>query len=136
MHNIKKTGYYTVNHVTESFVERAHYTSAQLPREESEFDRMNIEKEFIGEFPAPFVKKSPVKIGMKFMNIISLPNGCSLLIGSVELVSLLDQTISNLGNLNLANCHIVGISGLDTYYSLNKLETFPDVKKHGIPDFE
>ena len=60
--NINDTGFYTINHVTESLVKKAHYTSAKLPDETSEFERMQIEKTFIDGFAAPFVKQSPVKI--------------------------------------------------------------------------
>mgnify|MGYP002795202701 FL=1 len=98
--NILETGFYTINHVSESFIEKAHYTSAKLERGESEFDRMKLEKEFIGGFHAPFVKDSPVKIGMKNMERSPLPHGCILVIGSVEMLVLPDHSIDELGRLN------------------------------------
>lgn len=134
--NIRETGFYTINHITDTFIERAHYTSAKLPREESEFDRMKIEKELINEFPAPFVKNSPVKIGMKLFESIPLPNGCTFIIGSVELVSFPDKAINDLGQLDLTDSKSVGISGLNTYYNLDKLDSFPYVRANEIPDFE
>ncbi|TRX57576.1 flavin reductase [Fulvivirga sp. M361] len=134
--NIQETGYYTINHIAESFIKKAHYTSAKLPREESEFVRMKIDKEVIDEFPAPFVKDSPVKIGMKLLESIPLPNDCTLIIGSVEMVSFPDQAINELGQLDLASSLGVGISGLNTYYSLNKLTSFPYVRTNELPGFE
>lgn len=134
--NIRETGFYTINHVTDTFTEKAHYTSAKLPREESEFDRMKIEKELIDEFPAPFVKNSPVKMGMKLFKSIPLPNSCTFIIGSVELLSFPDEAINDLGQLDLAVNKSVGISGLNTYYSLDKLGAFPYVRANEIPDFE
>lgn len=134
--NIQETGYYTINHISESIAEKAHYTSAKLDREESEFDCMKIAKEFIDDFQAPFVKDSTVKIGMKHIENILLPNGCYLVIGSVELVVFPDKAISNLGHLDLSEYNGVGISGLNTYYSLSKLKTFPYVRLDEIPDFE
>ena len=133
--NIKETGWYTINHITESLMEKAHYTSTQLPREESEFDVMQIEKEVLDQFPVPFVKDSPIKIGMRLIEIIPLPNGCSLVIGLVELILLDDHVTNSLGQLNLSACHVVGISGLDTYYGLSKLETFPDARISKVRDF-
>ena len=133
--NIKETGWYTINHITESLMEKAHYTSTQLPREESEFDAMQIEKEVLDQFPVPFVKDSPIKIGMSLIEIIPLPNGCSLVIGLVELILLDDHVINSLGQLNLSACHVVGISGLDTYYGLSKLETFPDARISKVREF-
>lgn len=134
--NIQKTGFYTINHVSESFIKKAHYTSGKFLQEESEFDKMKIEKDFIGDFPAAFVKESPVKIGMKFLEGIPLPNRCIFMIGSVELLIVPDQSIKEDGQLNLADCFAVGISGLNTYYGLNKLETFPYVQINEVPDFK
>ena len=39
--NIHETKYYTINHVSESFIKKAHYTSAKLNRQQSEFDKVN-----------------------------------------------------------------------------------------------
>lgn len=133
--NILETGFYTINHVSESFIQKAHYTSAKLERGYSEFDRMKLEKEYIGDFHAPFVKDSAVKIGMKHMESIPLPNGCIFVIGSVEMIIIPDHTINEFGQLNLEGYSGVGISGLNTYYGLNKLDSFPYVREDEIPDF-
>ena len=134
--NILETGFYTINHVSASFIKKAHFTSAKLEKGESEFDRMKLEKEYLGDFHAPFVKDSPVKIGMKHMDSIPLPNGCIFVIGTVEMLILPDQVINELGQLNLEGYSGVGISGLNTYYGLNMLESFPYVREDEIPEFE
>lgn len=134
--NIKETGYYTINHVSESLIEKAHYTSAKLEIGDSEFDKMRIEKEFIDDFYAPFVKNSAVKIGMKHLTSIPLPNECTLVIGSVEFIVLPDYAINDLGQVDLAAYSCAGISGLNTYYGFHKLARFPYVRVHEIPDFE
>lgn len=134
--NIMETGYYTINHVSESFIKKAHFTSAKLGRGESEFDRMKLQQEYIGDFFAPFVKESPVKIGMKHLESIPLPNGCIFVIGSVELIVMQDDIINSLGQLDLSSYMGVGISGLNTYYGLNMLDSFPYVQENEIPEFE
>jgi len=134
--NIQETEYYTINHVSESFIQKAHYTSAKLEREESEFDRMCIEKEFIDGFHAPFVKKSAVKIGMKHLESIPLPNGCIFVIGSAEVIVFPEEAINAEGQLDLTHYSCAGISGLNTYYGLNKIESFPFVRNHEIPEFK
>lgn len=134
--NIMDTKFYTINHISESFIKKAHYTSAKLERGVSEFEKINIDKEFINDFYAPFVKESHVKIGMKHLQNIPLPNGCIFIIGEVEMVVFPENTINELGQLNLESYNCTGISGLNTYYSLNKLETFPYVRVDEIPDFE
>ncbi|PZX53383.1 flavin reductase (DIM6/NTAB) family NADH-FMN oxidoreductase RutF [Algoriphagus ratkowskyi] len=134
--NILETEFYTINHVSESFIEKAHYTSAKLERSESEFDRMKLEKEFIGGFHAPFVKDSPVKIGMKHLESIPLPNGCLFVIGSVEMLVLPDEAINELGQLDLQHSSGVGISGLNSYYGLTRLNSFPYVREEEIPNYK
>ena len=133
--NILDTKYYTINHVSESFIKEAHYTSAKLPQGESEFERMNFEKEFIDGFHAPFVKESRVKIGMKYMESIALPNGCLFVIGTVELLVIPDDATNELGQLDLSKYGCAGISGLNTYYSLEKKASFPYVRENEIPEF-
>ncbi|MEN2282672.1 flavin reductase [Algoriphagus sp. SE2] len=134
--NIVETGFYTINHVSQSFIKKAHFTSAKLEKGVSEFDRMKLEKEYVKGFHAPFVKESPVKIGMKHMESIPLPNKCILVIGTVEMIILPDKVINELGQLNLEGYSGVGISGLNTYYGLNMLESFPYVREDEIPEFE
>ncbi len=134
--NIQETGYYSINHVSESFIKKAHYTSAKLDHGDSEFEKMNLEKEFIADFHAPFVKQSSVKIGMKHIENIPLPNGCLFVIGSIELIVLPNEIINELGQIDLSAYACAGIAGLNTYYGLNFLASFPYVRLDEIPDFQ
>ena len=134
--NIQTAGYYTINHVNSAFLEKAHYTSAKLDRGDSEFERMKIESEYISKFPAPFVRESHIKIGMKHSESISISNGCTLVIGTVELISIPDNTINELGQIDLEKSFSMGVSGLNTYYDLVKRESFPYVRTSETPSFE
>lgn len=134
--NIQETGYYTINHVSKSFIKKAHYTSAKLEKGVSEFEAMNIEKEFIDDFKAPFVKDSAVKIGMKHLESVALPNGSIFVIGSLELLVLPKGSINTLGQLDLESYECAGIAGLNTYYGLTKLDDFPYVRVNELPDFK
>jgi len=134
--NILETGSYTINHVSEKFIKKAHYTSAKLEREESEFDFMKIEREFISGFHAPFVKKSKIKIGMQLLENIPLPNGCIFVVGEVLIFDFPEEYTNEEGQIDLSLCGCVGISGLNTYYTLQKFDTFPYARVDEIPDFE
>jgi hypothetical protein len=57
--NILETGSYTINHVPEDIYKQAHYTSAKLERELSEFDVMNIEREFLEGFSCTLCPEKP-----------------------------------------------------------------------------
>ncbi|GAB5556463.1 MAG: flavin reductase [Schleiferiaceae bacterium] len=133
--NIKESGFYTINHVTADFHKKAHYTSAKLSREESEFDRMKLTPEIIKDFAAPFVGESPVKMGMKLLEFIDLPNGCILTIGEVERLIVKDTALLKNGQLDLSEYGNVGISGLNSYYKLTALDTLPYVREDEIPEF-
>ena len=47
-----------------------------------------------------------------------------------------DKLLNNLGQIDLEIAQSIGISGLNTYYSLQKMDTFPYVRTSEIPDFE
>lgn len=134
--NIVETGCYTINQVPESLIKKAHYTSAKLKKGDSEFARMKLQQEYIGGFYAPFVKESQIKIGMKHLESIPLPNGCIFVVGTVELLAVPDAAVNALGQLDMAGVSGVGISGLNSYYGLSRLDTFPYVREGEIPDFE
>lgn len=133
--NIKETGYYTINSVEESFIKKAHYTSARLEKEKSEFDVMKLNRAIIGDFFAPFVAASSIKIGLRHLDSLDLPNGCIFIIGAVELIELPDAMVNKEGQLDLSSEAIVGISGLNSYYALEKLNSFPYAKHDDIPEF-
>ena len=66
LQNIENTGYYTINQIHTSFIEKAHQTSARYPKEVSEFEEVGLTSEFKNEFFAPFVAESVIQIGLKF----------------------------------------------------------------------
>lgn len=134
--NIIETQYYTINSISESFTEKAHYTSAKLGKSESEFDKMQIDKIFIENFHAPFVTQSAIKIGMKLLESLALPNGCSLIVGAIEFLDVPDKIINELGQIDLESAQSVGISGLNSYYNFNKLAVYPYVRTNELPDFQ
>ena len=134
--NIKENGLYTINHIHESFAEQAHYTSAKFGRDESEFDACALTEEYIADFTAPFVKESMLKMGMKMVQIIPIElNGTVLIIGEVEHLIIPDAALDNQGQIDLSQPHDVGISGLNTYYKLEKMAQFPYARPNALPDF-
>lgn len=78
--NIKESGVFTINHIWEDVVEKAHHTSAKYSEEISEFEMTGLEPEFKGNFKAPFVKNAPVQMSMKFIEEIYVPSNDVLLI--------------------------------------------------------
>lgn len=135
--NLLKNHQYTINHVPSSFTENAHYTSAKLERDQSEFDVCGFTAEYISDFKAPFVKESSLKLGMKFKQTIDIElNGTILVIGEIEHLIMPETAIDDEDDVNLAAINSVGISGLNTYYDLKKIDRYPYARASEVPDFK
>jgi flavin reductase (DIM6/NTAB) family NADH-FMN oxidoreductase RutF len=133
--NIKESGYYTINHIHPEFIKNAHYTSAKFSKEVSEFERCKLTEEYINDFNAPFVKESNFKIGMKFKEAIDIKaNGTILIIGEVQYLIIPDTAVID-GDIDLEASDSIGISGLNSYYTLKKTGTFPYVNVDEVPEF-
>ena len=133
--NIKENGYYTINHIHPDFVKQAHYTSGKFDANISEFDRCNLSEEYNNNFKAPFVKESTFKMGMIFKEAIDIKlNGTILIIGEIEHLIMPDNAIVE-GDIDLELTNSVGISGLNSYYALKKIEKHPYVRVNEVPKF-
>lgn len=133
--NIKSVGYYTINAIPTKLVREAHNTSAKFEEGESEFEKCGIEAEYIDDFPAPFVKVSPIKIGLKYEDELFIKkNETRIIIGLVEKLIIPDNFVDEKGFIDLEGAQVAGIAGLNTYYSVKEIARFPyaraeDMKK-------
>ncbi|MFC1565237.1 flavin reductase family protein [candidate division KSB1 bacterium] len=133
--NIIKNKHYSINHVHEDFIEKAHYTSAKFDEGISEFEACGLTEESIREFHAPFVKQSKVKIGLKHVREIPIDlNNTILMIGQIEHIFIEKNAILKDGSINLNLVNDVCVSGLDTYHKVNRIKTFPYAKVQSIPN--
>ena len=135
--NIIETGYYTVNHVGSEIIENAHYTSAKFEKEESEFDACKLTQQFVGDFRAPYVRESKLKLGVKLVDDVLIEsNQTRLVIGSIEHIYIEGDVIRNNGSVDLESLGSVCISGLDTYHQVQKGTSFPYAKKEELPQLK
>lgn len=137
LENILSTGFYTINHVHSWFIEKAHYTSIKFDKGVSEFEKCGLAEEYLAGFMAPFVKESQIKMAMKFceQHPISINDTC-LIIGEVQHLVLPDDAIDQAGHLDLSVTKSAGISGLNSYYELNKLSQFPYARESELPEIQ
>ena len=127
--NIQKTSFFTINAVTEEIHKQAHQTSARYDRSESEFEEVSLESIFIDDFHAPFVAKSPLKIGLECVDIIPIAiNNTQLVIGKVLLIQLDETYLKADGFLSLHDQGIVGGTGLDSYLSTEEIGRYSYAK--------
>ena len=129
LENIEETGFYTINHILESFVEQAHHTSARYPRNVSEFEASGLTPTYQDDFFAPFVKESTVQIGMEFKTKINIPiNNTLMVIGQIKSISLPEKAISTDGYIDLEITKTITNSGLDSYHRTERIARLPYAK--------
>ncbi len=134
--NIQATGHYTINHIPESYTQQAHYTSAKFPAEISEFERCGFSPEFVPGINAPFVRESSLKMGLSFISATEITlNGTTLVIGKIIHLTIPDEFIDPAGELDLQMAQSTGISGLNTYYSLEKIGQYPYARLSDLNDW-
>ena len=114
--NIKETGVFTLNHIHEDIIDDAHHTSAKYPEDISEFEMTNLEPEYKDNFKAPFVKKSPIQLAMKYVEEYEIKaNGVLLIVGEIQSVYIADHLLQEDGFVNLSKGKVATINGLDGY---------------------
>lgn len=122
VNNIRENGFYTLNHVHPDIVSAAHQTSARYDADISEFEQTGLTPHYIDNFPAPFVKESNVRIGLRLCEIKLLElNKTELVIGEIQIVETDEAAIEPDGSLDIETLQTVAVSGLDRYHSTKKL---------------
>ena len=135
--NILENGYYTINHLPNHKTLEGHYTSAKFNKETSEYDVCHFTPEFQHDFPVPYVKESFLKMGLKHVESIPIKyNGTVMIVGKILQVYVAKSSLSEEGYINLEEAKSVGISGLNTYYDLKKIASYPYARPHELPQFK
>ena len=123
--NIKENSYYTINHIAYHFAKQAHHTSAKYESDVSEFEVTGLTEEHLHDFHAPFVKESPVKMGMRFVEEHKIEsNGTILVIGEILDLYVKEEFMEDDGFVNLSKGKVVIINGLDGYSLPNQPKRF------------
>ena len=115
--NIKETEYFTVNHIIADMIADAHHTSANYDETISEFDKTNLESEYIDQIQFPFVKGSPVRLLCKYLNEYEIKeNGVIHIIASIETIYHDANLVAGKEYfLQLDKAKVVTVNGLDGY---------------------
>ena len=135
--NIKETGFFTVNHVQETFIDKAHQTAAKYPANTSEFEAVGLEVEYLEDTLAPFVKDSTIKYSCTYVNEYPIvENGCIMLVAAINALYLNEDFIASDGWIDLTKANTIAGIGIDGYikaatpirYEYAKPETKPQKK--------
>ncbi len=134
--NILENGSYSINHLPENLTINGHYTSAKFNEDQSEFDYCKFTEWYADDFEAPFVKESNLNIGLKFQESVPVKaNNTIMIIGSVEHIFVKEDAISKEGYIDLEKLKSTGIGGLNSYYSLKKINSYPYARLSELPKF-
>jgi len=95
LHNIKDTGEFCVNIVSDALKDAMNITSAHLPYGTDEFDAAGLEKGTPQVVKAPFVAASPVAMECKLHQIVPLLGNGTMLIGEVVGIHIQDHYIKD-----------------------------------------
>jgi flavin reductase (DIM6/NTAB) family NADH-FMN oxidoreductase RutF len=132
--NILSTGYYSLNHVTESIVEQAHQTAARYDRNTSEFEATGLTPMWRAGFTAPLVAEAEIKLGLCLREHQELSiNQSHLVIGEVIFTELPTTCLMEDGGVNLASAGSVALSGLDSYHKTVPLKRMAYAKPDVAP---
>ncbi|MCX2575194.1 flavin reductase family protein [Pedobacter sandarakinus] len=127
--NIKRTGIYTLNNVTQSFVDKAHQTSARYESGFSEFVECGLTEYYIPDFEAPFVAESSVKIGLSVKEIIPIKaNDTTMVIGEIVRIQLNEDLVAADGFVDHHLAGTITVAGLDSYYATTPIARFSYAK--------
>jgi flavin reductase (DIM6/NTAB) family NADH-FMN oxidoreductase RutF len=136
LENLKLTKDFTINLVDASFLDQAHYASANWEIEDSEFEKCHLTEEFKASLNAPFVKESKLKIGCQLveetiLNYYKTP----IIIGKIVSVDIEDQCVRDSGQIDMEQLNAVAAVGLNQYYSAKKLKYMPYARVEEVPLF-
>jgi flavin reductase (DIM6/NTAB) family NADH-FMN oxidoreductase RutF len=114
--NLKATGFFTVNAITENMISAAHQSSAAYDASVSEFEMTDLEEEYLDEIEIPFVKGSPVRLLCRYVNEYPITENNTIhIIASIEAIYYDEMLEREDKWLQLDKAKIVSINGLDGY---------------------
>ena len=107
--NIKETGFFTFNHITQSIFKEAHQTSARYPKSISEFEKTGLTPIYKDNFQVPFVAESAVQVGLSFKEKIDIKlNDTILIIGEIQSVYVPENCLREDGFLDIEKAYESG----------------------------
>lgn len=136
--NIQETKFFTINMVSSKIYKQAHQTSARYPQEISEFQQCGLEEEYSNNFKAPYVKQSPLQIGLELKEVVDIThNNTHMVIAEIKEFHVNKNALQPDGYINIESLDAVCVSGLDHYHSTKSIARLnyakPDEQVYSIP---
>jgi len=127
--NIEQTNCYTINHIQEQFLQKAHQCSAKYLPEVNEFDQVGLTAYYEEGIVAPFVKEAVIRYEMELVEIAPIKyNHTFFVIGQLKSVFLEESILASDGFLDLASAGSLVSLGLDGYAKATMITRLPYAK--------
>ncbi|MCH7587876.1 MAG: flavin reductase family protein [Chloroflexi bacterium] len=124
LHNVRATGEFVVNIVTEDLAEAMNTTATEFPRETNEFDVAGLTPIPSDSVRAPRVAESPINFECKVAQIIEIgnqPGGGSIVIGKVLMIHVAEDVLFGGDKIDPLKLHPIGRMAGTTYTHVNDL---------------
>jgi len=125
--NAEETGWFVWNMATYDLREAVNLSAMALPPNESEFDRLNVTREYAENAPIPMVKESPVKFECRYLSTHRLKGNSAvgsvdIVFATVETIHIDDAIITAEGKIDIAKVRPIARLGYFDYAVIS--ETF------------
>jgi len=125
--NAEETGWFVWNMATYDLREAVNLSAMALPPNESEFDRLDVTREYADNAPIPMVKESPIKFECRYLSTHRLkgnsPVGSvDIVFATVETIHIDDAIITAEGKIDIAKVRPIARLGYFDYAVIS--ETF------------
>jgi flavin reductase (DIM6/NTAB) family NADH-FMN oxidoreductase RutF len=124
LQNIRATGVFIVNFVTEALAEKMNLTSVEAPAGINEFERAGLTMEAGQVVNVPRVAESPIHFECRLSQIVTIsdaPGGGSLVIGTVLHMHIADSIYREGNHIDLAVYQPIGRLAGASYSRVNDL---------------
>ncbi|QOL25134.1 flavin reductase family protein [Thalassotalea sp. LPB0316] len=138
LENIRQTGSYTINHVTDKIHKAAHQTSARYPKQVCEFKATGLTPLYERDIWPPFVEESPIRYSVSLRDILPIElNNTMMVIGEITDIFVSESAIQQDGYIDIEGLNTLALSGLDSYHKSERLARLsyakPDITPIEIP---
>lgn len=119
--NIIKLGSYTFSLVPTENIDQAHQTAARYQPGQNEFEEAGLAAFDFEGFPA--IENSPVVLKLKYLETLPIAhNNTKIVLGEVVAARIAPAVLQPTGLIDHQKAQTAGVTGLDTYYSLQKIK--------------
>jgi len=115
--NIQATGFYSINHIQQNFLQQAHQTSAKYDATVDEFVATGLTAIYEKHSTIPFVAESNIRYLLKLIEVVPIKhNNTFLVLGEVTDVYLTDNILKEDGFIEIEKAGSIASLGIDGYY--------------------